>query len=385
MPNQAAPVPKLPPIDDKARRRVARALGEVRRGAAVVLQSGADQRLVVALEHWGDVTNLADRQGPAVVTLALSDHRRQALGLPAPDRGTGQRIAAYHLPLSALDRAFARYIADPTGAAGPIAVPAGLDPVSLAGAEADLAQDAVDLARLARLTPAVAMLPVKDAPAALLDEGTIALPVDLLRAYRAAPGAFLKRVGEARVPLAGAEQTRIIAYRPFDGGEEHLAVIIGTPDLTRPVLARLHSSCITGDVLGSLRCDCGDQLRGGVAAIAAAGGGILLYLTQEGRGIGIAGKLRAYALQDRGLDTLDANRHLGFEADERNFTLAAEMLRDLGVGAVRLMTNNPEKLAVLSAAGVTVTERVPHSFPPNPHNAGYLQTKRSRAGHMIDL
>jgi GTP cyclohydrolase II len=175
----------------------------------------------------------------------------------------------------------------------------------------------------------------------------------------------------------------MIAFRPSDGGNEHLAILIGDPDRQAPVLVRLHSECFTGDLLGSLRCDCGDQLRGAIAAIAAAGGGVLLYLAQEGRGIGLVNKLRAYELQDEGFDTIDANEQLGFDADERVYLPAAEMLRQLRFGQVRLLTNNPQKVAALERCGIAVVERVPHAFPANGHNERYLRTKATRSGHLL--
>ena len=193
----------------------------------------------------------------------------------------------------------------------------------------------------------------------------------------------LHRVAEARVPLAGAEDARVIAFRPTDGGQEHLAMVIGQPDADGPALTRLHSECFTGDLLGSLRCDCGDQLRGAIAEIARQGSGILLYLAQEGRGIGLVNKLRAYALQDARFDTVDANEMLGYDADERIYLPAAEMLRQLGFRRVRLLTNNPDKVAQLGRCGITVAERVPHAFPANGHNEFYLRTKRLRRGHLI--
>ncbi len=196
----------------------------------------------------------------------------------------------------------------------------------------------------------------------------------------------LKRVTDAKVPLADAPDSRIFAFRPQGiggGGPEHLAIVIGAVDASAPVLVRLHSECFTGDLLGSLKCDCGEQLRGAIAAISETGSGVLLYLAQEGRGIGLMNKLRAYQLQDQGFDTVDANLRLGFEVDERLFEAAAQMLRQLGVGEVALMTNNPDKVAQLTAHGIKVTERVKHAFPTNEHNAHYLATKAGKTGHLL--
>lgn len=247
---------------------------------------------------------------------------------------------------------------------------------------------AVGLAKLARLLPAAVTASLVDATAD--DLAAWAARHDLLTVdagdifqYEHTSARSLRRVSEARVPLADAEQARIVSFRPADGGLEHLAVIIGEPLADDPVLTRLHSECFTGDLLGSLRCDCGDQLRGAIAEIARAGGGVLLYLAQEGRGIGLVNKLRAYELQDRGLDTLDANEQLGFDADERVYLPAARMLRDLGFGRVRLLTNNPAKVEALARFGVDVVERVAHAFPSNQHNESYLRTKAMRGGHLF--
>jgi GTP cyclohydrolase II len=168
---------------------------------------------------------------------------------------------------------------------------------------------------------------------------------------------------------------------------EHVALIIGRQSGDRAPLVRLHSECLTGDVLGSLKCDCGPQLDAALAAMAeearAGGWGVLLYLRQEGRGIGLINKLRAYQLQDQGFDTVEANERLGLPSEARDFPIAARMLELLGVASVRLMTNNPAKVAALEALGVTIAERVPHALPANPHNARYLATKRDRAGHLL--
>ena len=192
----------------------------------------------------------------------------------------------------------------------------------------------------------------------------------------------LRIVGRARLPIDLAEDSEIVAFRTDEMPGEHVALLIGQPD-GNPPLVRLHSECLTGDVLGSLKCDCGPQLHGALHRIADASWGVLLYLRQEGRGIGLVNKLRAYRLQDEGFDTLEANRRLGLPDEARDFPVAARMLELLGVPAIRLMTNNPAKVAALEGAGVNVAERVPHRLPPNPHNARYLATKRDEAGHLL--
>ncbi|HEY3637425.1 MAG TPA: GTP cyclohydrolase II [Rhizomicrobium sp.] len=237
---------------------------------------------------------------------------------------------------------------------------------------------AVKLAKLAGLLPAVLVCSPEIAKA-----GAPQLRTEWIAAYDSLAVQTLRLVTRARVPLEGAEHTELAAFRAGDGEPEQYAIIIGNPPTDRPVLARLHSECFTGDLLGSLRCDCGAQLRGAITAIAAAGGGVLLYLAQEGRGIGLINKLRAYRLQDQGFDTLEANERIGFEQDERRYALAARMLLLLGYKSVRLMTNNPQKVEALNAAGISVVERVPHAFPANAHNRDYLRTKAEKAGHLL--
>jgi GTP cyclohydrolase II len=190
-------------------------------------------------------------------------------------------------------------------------------------------------------------------------------------------------VSRARVPIETHEDCEVVLFRERRGNADHLAIVIGAFDRAQPVLTRLHSSCLTGDLLGSLRCDCGSQLRGAIEAIGAAGGGVLLYLAQEGRGIGLANKLRAYAIQDRGFDTIDADEQLGFESDERRYGVAAAMLRTLGIGRIELLTNNPGKVAALQSAGIDVVARRPLRGGETQHNRRYLATKRDRAGHLL--
>jgi GTP cyclohydrolase II len=238
-------------------------------------------------------------------------------------------------------------------------------------AEPDSAAAALRLARIAGLLPAFF---VGDGA------GEVSITPGDLDAHE--DSRRLRLATRARLPVEGAEEAEIAAFRSPDGADEHVALLIGQPDGRVP-LVRLHSECLTGDVLGSLKCDCGPQLHAAVAAIRASGWGILLYLRQEGRGIGLVNKLRAYALQDQGFDTVDANTRLGFAVDARDYGVAARMLALLGQRQVRLLTNNPAKVAGLEAAGIIVAERVAHHLPPNPHNERYLATKRDRTGHQF--
>ncbi|MFP5328785.1 MAG: GTP cyclohydrolase II [Alphaproteobacteria bacterium] len=242
-----------------------------------------------------------------------------------------------------------------------------LTPLPLESAR--LASAALKLARLSGLLPALWVI-----------EGS-AVGVSIDTAALEGTGSEVQLVARARLPLEGLPETQIAAFRASDDGQDHVALIVGAFG-GKPPLVRLHSECLTGDVFGSLKCDCGPQLKEALNLIAAAGGGVLLYLRQEGRGIGLGNKLRAYALQDRGFDTVDANLRLGFADDERDYEHSAAVLRALGVSEVRLLTNNPAKVEGLGKAGIAVVERVGHHMPANPHNADYLATKRSKSGHL---
>ena len=227
---------------------------------------------------------------------------------------------------------------------------------------------AIELARRSGLLPALWLLPAGDVTTSL----SLA---DLARPVAATI------VARAKLPIDGLPPSQMVSFRDPASGEDHVALVIGT-FAGEPPLVRLHSECLTGDVFGSLKCDCGPQLKHALRLIGDAGGGVLLYLRQEGRGIGLANKLRAYQLQDRGLDTVDANRRLGFADDERDYRMAAAMLRALGIDRVRLLTNNPAKVAGLEREGIAVTARIAHHMPTNPHNADYIATKKSRSGHL---
>jgi GTP cyclohydrolase II len=390
------------------RRRLAavdRAMAELRRGAPVVVGDGAAAALVLAAENAEaeDLGRLLTLIPGGQAVLALTAHRAVALGLVPGSRITGGRPDVCVVPVGPApggpapggpvyggadgEADLVRRLADPT--ASPAAPAIHRLPLATVatGNLAAYGEAAIALAKQARLLPAVVLglLPAAcgDGRALAAAEDILYVGVGDIASYETLASGSLAVVSEARVPLAGAEAARIITFRPGDGGVEHLAIVIGEPAPGQPVLTRLHSACLTGDLLGSLRCDCGDQLQGAIAEIARQGSGLLLYLAQEGRGIGLVNKLRAYRLQDRGADTLEANLQLGFDADERIYLPAAEMLRRLGFDSVRLMTNNPEKVAGLARLGIIVAERVPHVFPANRHNEGYLETKATRFGHMF--
>jgi GTP cyclohydrolase II len=342
----------------------------------VVAVRGGDGRIAYALaaeavtaETLGNLTTLAGSRP----FLAVTNRRAAALGLVAPS-AIMRLDAAEGLGVEAV-----AWLADPVVREQGIVDLAAISAQPVA-AESGAAA-AVALAKVARLLPAV-LVAIPPAGALLLT-GVLVVDGGDVANYQQNAARTLRVVSQARVPLKDAETARIVAFRPADGGIEHLAIIIGDPDPDQPVLARLHSECFTGDLLGSLRCDCGDQLRGAIAELGQAGSGVLLYLSQEGRGIGLVNKLRAYQLQDSGFDTLDANLQLGFDDDERIYQPAAQMLRLLGITRVRLMTNNPRKVEALAAHDIEVAERVAHVFPANDHNQNYLHTKATRSGHLF--
>lgn len=243
----------------------------------------------------------------------------------------------------------------------------------------EAARTALELARIAGILPAFLVNPEGAGEA-------VPIATSDLSAYSAA--GTLKIVTRARLPVSACEDAEIVAFRSAADLREHVALIIGKQTGERQPLVRLHSECLTGDILGSLKCDCGPQLDAALHAMAdeardSGGWGALLYMRQEGRGIGLINKLRAYRLQDQGFDTVEANQRLGLPDEARDFPVAARMLELLGATSIRLLTNNPAKVTALSAAGITVSERVPHQLPDNPHNALYLATKRDRSGHLL--
>jgi len=353
-------------VNDAA--QAARAIDALRRGWPVRINS-ADGSLVLLAVERADDKRLAAFDPDGTAELLLSAERGAILKLANQrDAATpGQPVLIERVPW--LDLSAALALADP---ANDLATPFKGPYRTRAIGAVEAASAALTLARVAGLLPAFFVRAGGEAE-------TRVAPGDIA-AYEQEDG--LAIVARARLPVAGAENTEIVAFRSPADAAEHVALVIGAPD-GNPPLVRLHSECLTGDVLGSLKCDCGPQLHAAIKAIAANGWGILLYLRQEGRGIGLINKLRAYALQDQGYDTVESNLRLGFAVDTRDFGIAAAMLRLLCQDKVRLLTNNPAKVAGLNAAGVTVIERVPHALPPNPHNAHYLAVKRDRTGHLL--
>jgi GTP cyclohydrolase II len=344
-------------------RDVARAIDALRRGWPVRI--GGIGFLAVETADEASLTAF-DSGGPA--DLLISGHRAVTLKL------ANQREAVPSGPVrierGAMSLAQATAVADPAlDLSNPLKGPFRAGAVGCEQAAAA----AIALSRRAGLLPALFL----DGEAG---EDSVSLSPEDVDAFEHASS--LRIASRAKLPTRFAEQAEIVAYRSDDDGAEHVALLVGTPS-GKPPLVRLHSECLTGDVLGSLKCDCGPQLDSALEAIAASGWGILLYLRQEGRGIGLVNKLRAYALQDQGFDTVDANLRLGFADDERHYTLAARMLSALAQDEVRLLTNNPRKVEGLEAAGVRVSERVPLKAGGNPHNRDYLETKRSRSGHRL--
>jgi len=353
---------------------LARARADLRMGVPVVLCGTEGDALVLAAETL-DAQRLADLLalgGDPV--LAITARRAETLKARAYDGD----VARVRMPPDA-SLSWVLGVADP---ADDLKTPMKGPLISEREGPADLHRLAINLSKTARLLPAVLVLPLTDGPAFAKAHQLGCIKADVAAPLMDAASA-LHPVVHARLPISVSEASRLHIFRPDNGGEEHYAVEIGRPDRNAPVLARLHSACFTGDVLGSLKCDCGPQLRGALTQMGAEGAGILLYLNQEGRGIGLANKMRAYSLQDQGFDTVEANHRLGFEDDERDFRIGADILRRMGFSSVRLLTNNPGKIAMMEQNGIAVTERVPLKVGENEYNRAYLATKAAKSGHML--
>lgn len=354
---------------------LARARADLRMGVPVVLTDDSGFSVIAIASETLSAQRLADlRNFEGQPVVAITVRRAETLKARAYDGDLARVI----IP-SDTDIAWVQAVADPsddlnTPMKGPL--------MSERQGSANLHRIAIALTKSARLLPAAVVVPI--------DEGrdfAVAHGLTCIDHTRAAPHladrSALHAIAAARLPMEVSEAGRLHVFRPEDGGEEHYAVEIGRPDRSKPVLARLHSACFTGDLMGSLKCDCGPQLRGALAQMGSEGAGVLLYLNQEGRGIGLANKMRAYFLQDQGFDTVEANHRLGFEDDERDFRLGSDILKELGFSSVRLLTNNPAKIAMMEKTGIAVTERVLLKVGETAHNRGYLATKAAKSGHLL--
>lgn len=339
----------------------AKAIDALRRGWAVAVTGESGTIGLVAIETCSDVV--------AASGILLSASRAATLKLANQFAAADTALPVMIACPANLDMALSLAIADP---ALDMRYPMKGPFLAQALPDTGAAKAAMELAREAGLLPAFLVV-----AADLADVHTT--PADVAAFQDAAQ---LRIAARARLPVSASSDAELIAFRSIADAADHVALVVGKRDGSTPVV-RLHSECLTGDVLGSLKCDCGPQLHEALHQIAGAGWGVLLYLRQEGRGIGLVNKLRAYALQDQGFDTVDANIRLGFAVDARDFAVAAQMLRLLSVDRIRLLTNNPEKVAGLEAEGVVVVERLPLKIAANPHNAQYLETKRDRTGHKL--
>ena len=372
---------------------VHRAIADLRRGSMIVLRgTDADRggaRLIMAAEQvTGERLEAMAGTTGSTPSLYLTPQRARAIGLKP-------RSASPACSLLLSERFGVESI---LGLIGDLPYNDGTEDLTvLAEKKGSLTAMALVLMRLARLLPAViaSHVPVDDDLACrnwASERGLLVLDTGAIEAFEADQADSLREVARASLPLEDAENAEIAMFRPADGGMEHFALLIrpgkmakGKPGaIASPPLVRIHSQCITGDILGSLKCDCGNQLRESIRQMAAGDGGILVYLAQEGRDIGLVNKLKAYALQDGGLDTVEANHALGFETDHRYFLPAASILRKLGHDTIRLLTNNPDKISQVEEAGIAVSERLPLLTGTNPHTEGYMDAKKTRTGHLID-
>jgi 3,4-dihydroxy 2-butanone 4-phosphate synthase/GTP cyclohydrolase II len=395
---------------------IAEAISDIRDGKMVILVDDEDREnegdLTIAAEKaTPEVINFMARYGRGLICLPMTGERCDQLGLPmmvdnntSPfETGFTVSIEARHgvtTGISASDRAKTILTAVAEDATPDDLVrPGHVFPLRSKNGgvivRAGQTEGSVDLAHLAGLTPAAVICEIME------DDGTMArMPslekfsekhgigictiADLIE-YRMKTESFVRRAVEAVVPTMNTGPFKVIVYENDVEDLQHIALVKGEIDPEQPILVRVHSECLTGDIFGSLRCDCGDQLLKAMEMIADEGCGVLLYVRQEGRGIGLVNKLKAYNLQDKGLDTVEANEHLGFDADLRNYGIGAQALVDLGVRKIRLLTNNPKKMIGLQGYGLEIVEQVPIEIESNEYNRGYLECKKLKMGHLLNL
>ena len=349
---------------DPALVEVHRACAELRAGRPVLITTERGPVAVVAVDGLdaGKLALFRERFAAGDPYLVITDRRAGAIGLTAYDP-TAISIADDATPEDLLTLAAGYEVR--VGHTSCDAGPAG--------------RAAMEIAKCGELLPAVVAVAATEGP----HDGVLSISADIALDYRQRVARTLQSVAEAPVPLRGDIASRFVVFRDMMGGTA-VAVVVGKPDPNQPLRVRVHSACATGDIFGSRRCDCGDQLRLAIERIDQLGGGCVIYLDQEGRGLGLANKLRAYNLQDKGLDTVDANTALGYHEDERDYAAAGRMITELGWHRIVLLTNNPTKIDALKDAGIEVAGRIPVLAPVNPENRRYLEAKAHRAGHLLD-
>lgn len=395
---------------------VERALEAVRAGRLIIITDDEDREnegdfMIAAEKTTPEIINFMATHGRGLICLPLTRRRLKELQLPLMvQENTARFQTAFTVTIdavegvttgiSAFDRARTILTAiDPKTRSSDLAKPGHVLPLQAAEggvlSRAGQTEAAVDLTRMAGLTPAGVICEIMNA------DGTMArmpelevlsrehdIPIltiaDLIQ-YRMQTECLVRKISEADLPTAFGS-FRILVFEDLIHGETHVALVKGGIQGDRPVLVRAHSQCLTGDAFGSRRCDCGDQLHGAMAMIEKEGAGVVLYiLNHEGRGIGLAAKIKAYAIQDEGADTVEANTRLGFKPDQRDYGIGAQILVALGIKRIRLITNNPRKFVGLGGYGLEIVERVPLEIPPNPANADYLKTKKDKMGHILEM
>ena len=367
--------------------------------------------LVMAAEKvTADSINFMAKYGRGLICMPITGERLDALRIPmmvsnnTSHFGTPFAVAVEAKEgtttgISAADRArTVQVMVDPKTKPEDILMPGHMFPLRAREGgvlvRAGQTEATVDLARMAGFKPAGVLCEVMNADGTMArmpqlevfakKHGLIIISVADLIAYRFRHERLVQRVAEAKLPTKYGN-FKVIAYKSTTDPDEHLAMVMGNVNTDEPVLVRVHSQCLTGDVFHSMRCDCGEQIEMAMKRIAEEGRGVVLYMRQEGRGIGLHNKIKAYALQDKGMDTVEANISLGFKDDERDYGIGAQILADLGVRNMRLMTNNPKKGTGLESYGLKITEQLPITTKPNPHNRGYLRTKQKKLGHLLKI
>jgi GTP cyclohydrolase II len=354
--------------------QIARARGDLRMGVPIVIIAEGSAVLVQACETLTPARVSQARRLSNETIVAITARRAETLKARAYDGDLARSVVP-----SDADFRWILALADPSG---DLRTPMKGPFQTARDGSADTHRIALQLTKDARLLPSALITNLDDAADFAAQNNLTVLYASLVKPLLGKPAHYFDVV-HARLPMEVSDTGQLHVFRPDDGGEEHYAIIVGSPDRNTPVLTRLHSACFTGDLLGSLKCDCGPQLRGALAQMGQQGAGVLLYLNQEGRGIGLANKMRAYSLQDQGFDTVEANHRLGFEDDERDFRIGATILKKLGMTQVRLLTNNPAKIEMMQKTGITVAERVPLKVGENHFNRSYLQTKTDKSGHLL--